>query len=45
MIVFDDIVHTRRFINDRLCVDEAQVQLHPVVARRSWVGLDPRPEQ
>ena len=45
MIVFDDIMHVRRFVNDRLRVDEAQVQLHPVVARRSRIGFDPRPEQ
>ena len=45
MIVFDDIMHSRRFVDDRLRVDEAQVQLHPLVARRSRVGFDPGPEQ
>ena len=45
MIVFNDIMHARRSVGDRLRVDEAQVQLHPLVTQRSRVGFDPRPEQ
>ena len=45
MVVYDDVVHARRLVNDRLRIDEAQVQLYPLVARRSRVGFDPGPEQ
>ena len=41
MVVFDDVVRARRLVNDRLRIDEAQVQLRPLVARRSRVGFDP----
>jgi hypothetical protein len=44
MIALDDVMQARRHGYDRFRVDEGLVQLHPLVARKSGVGLDPRPE-
>ena len=42
MIVFDDIMHERRFVDDRLRIDEAQVQHLLVDQSHKTVSKDQR---
>ena len=40
MILCDEIVYARRFLYDGLSVDDAEFELQPSVAHRSWIGFD-----